>query len=109
MPHADVYMKQGDTKPDLELTFLDGNGSAVDLTGATVVFSMRRAGTVVISEQACTLVTAASGEAKYVWQAGDTDTAGVYEGEAEVTFSGGGVETWPNSKHIRIEITPQIA
>jgi len=94
-------IKQNDTKPDLQVTLKDGAGAAVDVTGATVRFSMRNQLTkaLKVNEQAVTLVTAASGVVKYVWGtlAGDNDTPGLYDAEFEVTYSGGAIETFPNN------------
>ena len=99
-----VYMKQNDTAPDLQVEILDGDDNAVDVTGATVVFNMAGGGVPKVAGGSVTLVTAASGVVKYVWQSGDTDTPGVYEGEFQVTFVGGKVETYPNSDAGRLTI-----
>ena len=99
-----VYMKQNDTGPDLQVSILDGNSTAVDVTGATIVFNMAAGGISKVASGAVTIVTAASGVVKYLWQAGDTDTPGVYEGEFQVTFSSGKVETFPNSDAERLTI-----
>jgi len=96
-----------DTLPDLEFT-IKQDGSAVDLTGATVKFYMknRDTGNVKINGVACTLVVAASGTCKYVWQSGDTDTVGTFVAEVEVTFSGGTVQT--GYENLTIEIRDDI-
>lgn len=92
------YIKQNDTSPAWQVTLKDAAGNAVDVTGATVVFSMEDAfGTAKINEAAATIVTAASGVVSYSWSAGDTDTAGDFFGEFEVTYADSTVETFPNS------------
>lgn len=104
------YLKAGDTSPALRATLQNPDGTAVDLTGATVVFNMRSSGnTVLISRVACSIVTAASGIVQYDWQAGDTDTVGQHLGEFEVTFADSTVETFPNDGYIRVIIARQIA
>lgn len=100
----DYYIKQNDTSPDLQVTLKDGDGEAVDVTSSTIVFTMSAGGVVKVSEQSATIVTASSGVVKYEWAAGDTDTPGTYEGEFEVTFSGGKIQTFPNSDAQRLNI-----
>lgn len=106
------YIKQNDTSPDLQVTLKDGDDAAVDVSGATIVFSMSDIGGIVkVSEQSVTTVTAESGIVKYPWSAADTDTPGTYRGEFEVTFSGGQIQTYPNSRaeQLDIIIEPEIA
>lgn len=106
----DFYIKQGDTAPALRATLKDPAGTAVDLTGATVKFSLRTAsGTVLVNKQSVTIVTAGSGVVEYAWQAGDTDTAGTLLAEFEVTYSDSTVETFPNDSYTRVIVARQIA
>lgn len=76
---------------------ISSNGTAIDLTGATVTFSMRPAGssTLKVSAQSATVVSAANGTVRYDWAAGQTDTAGDYRAWWTVTFSGGEVQDSP--------------
>ncbi len=104
MTHVRFYIKQNDTSPALQVTLKDGDGNAVDVTGATTVFSMSVGGVTKVSEQSVTAVTAASGIVKYDWQAGDTGTVGNYLGEFEVTFGDGTIQTYPNNHDNRLEI-----
>ena len=107
---ADFYLKKGDTNNVLEATLRDVNGVVVNLTGATVVFSMMNAAsTVKVSLAACTIVTAAAGLVSYAWVAADVNTAGTYRGEFQVTYSGGGIQTFPNDSYIEVEITADVA
>jgi hypothetical protein len=41
-------------------------------------------------------------------QPGDTDTAGLFEGEFEVTFPGGRIKTFPDPGLIPVRITDDI-
>ena len=110
-------IKQNDTSDDLGgtagLTLKDGDNNAVDITGASVVFSMRkkRGTPPKVVEQSATVVDAANGKVKYSWSVGDTDTPGEYTGEFEVTYGGGGIQTFPNNKadELTILIEPEIA
>jgi hypothetical protein len=107
---ADFVIKQGDLGPDLDATLKDGTGAAVVLTGATVKFTMRKRGatTLKINEAAATIIDAAGGKIRYPWVAADTDTPGIYDGEFEVTFSGGEIQTWPNERHLEIQVVEQL-
>jgi len=102
------YIKRNDTSPSLlyALTPL-----TVDLTGAAVVFNMRNeSGTVVISREAAVVVTATgTPTVRYDWQAGDTDTAGAYRFEFEVTYADDTVETFPNYSFGDVTISEDIA
>lgn len=102
------YLKKGDTSPSL-IYALDP--ASVVLTGATVRFNMRLSGGATKVSRAAAVIVTATGTptVQYNWQAADTDTAGFYEAEFEVTYAGGAVETFPNSDFIRVQITGDIA
>lgn len=103
-------IKQNDTSPSLEATLKDGNGTVIDLTGATVNFHMRQIGKTTVKVDASATVSspATSGVVEYQWTASDTDTIGVFQGEFEVTYSTGAIETFPNGSYIAIEILDDI-
>jgi len=104
------YIKQNDTRPAITATLIDGDGSLAALTGATVVFKMRKVGgTAVTVNSSATVTSVDNAEVTYTWSASDTSTVGSYEGEFEVTYSSGGVQTFPNSGYIEIEIVDDIA
>jgi len=105
-----VYMKQNDTLPAITAQLVDADGSIPDLTGATVKFIMRlTSGGAAKVDTSATIVTATTGDVKYSWVAADTDTVGDYEGEFEVTFSGGAIQTYPNSRYFSIKVVDDIA
>lgn len=100
---VDFTIKRNDTKPDLQVTLKGADGVAINLTGATVEFHMKLPNAAALKvEAAATVVTAASGIVKYVWQSGDTDTCGLYDGEFEITFGDGTKLTCPNPDHLKI-------
>ena len=102
------YLKEGDTSPSLLYAL---SPATVDLTGASVVFNMRRKGDAVKVNRAAAMIVTTTGTptVRYDWNAADTDTAGIYEAEFEVTYSGGAVETFPNSDFIAVLISGDIA
>ena len=115
---ADVTLKQGDTQPPVIQTLYMGDGTVADLTDADILFKMRRLiglvageGDILIIEEgeAASLGDPEDGVVKYEWAQGDTDIAGGYEAEWEVTFEDGEVLTFPNGGYLTIAITPQIA
>jgi hypothetical protein len=102
------YLKKGDTSPSLVYALFP---ESVDLTGATVRFNMRmKEGAVKVSRAAAVTVTSTgTPTVRYDWHPADVDTAGFYEAEFEVTYTGGSIETFPNSDFIRVKITEDIA
>ncbi len=102
-------MKVGDRLPVLAATLLDVNGSAIDLTGLTVDFHMRKVGaTALTATGTCTVVSPTAGTVTYAWAAGDTATAGDYEGEFQINYSGSRTLTVPNQNSFPIVITPAL-
>lgn len=91
---------QGDTGPQLRLTFSDEDtGTATDLTGATVNLHFRAAGEDTILWTKVLYVNpdpaeSVKGIAIVNWQPGDLDIEpGAYEGEIEVVRASGVRET----------------
>ena len=104
------YIKQNDTAPILAATLKDADENGVDLDGSSVRFHMREVGSTTAKvDAAATLVNSSTGEVKYTWSSGDTDTIGSYQAEFEVTFADSSIETFPNNGYIRIEIIDDIA
>lgn len=102
-------LKNKDTGPVIRGTLKNGTGAAIDLTGATVLFSMRsQSGATVIEAQPALIVDAEAGVVEYEWTAEDTDDPGIYEAEFRVTLSDGNVETIPNDGYIPIKISERI-
>jgi len=103
-------IKQGDLSPAFQLTLKDSAGTAVNLTGSTVrlhLYTQDKA--TVVLDKSATLVDAVNGVVKYEWVDGDTDDAGWFWVEFEVTYADSTVETFPNSGYIGVVIEPQLA
>lgn len=103
------YVKQNDTSPSMLATLQDADGNAVDITGATVRFHMRKIGRAdVVVDAAAAIVTPISGLVRYDWIADDTSEIGSYQAEFEVTYADASIETFPNDGYIRVEIIDDI-
>jgi hypothetical protein len=106
----DAYWKQGDTAPAIAEQLFDGTGTAVVLTGASVKFMMWGQGdTAVKVNAAATITDAATGKVSFTPSAAQTDTPGDYLVEWQVTFSGGAIETFPNSDWQKVRVKDDIA
>ena len=105
------YIKQNDTRPELDVFLRDDKDRSINVTGATVKFNMRNSAdtTVKIDTGSVTTVSSTAGRVKYSFTAANTDTAGNFEGEFQVTFVGGQVETFPNDGYIKVIITDDVA
>lgn len=103
-------IKRGDTSPALVYALTPA--AEVNLTGASVVFNMRRrAGGVIAVNRAPAVVVIATETptVRYDWAEGDTNLTGLHMAEFEVTYADGAVETFPNDGHIAVNIAPDIA
>jgi hypothetical protein len=109
----DVFrIKRGDRFPALERQAIARRtGEPVDLASAPFPrFLMRASGaaTAILSATVgATVLNASQGILAYIPQAGDTATAGVYQGEFQVLFPAG-FQTFPTSGYIPITIELDI-
>jgi len=62
-----------------------------------------------VDSQEAEIVTAASGTVRYDWAAGETNTAGKYLFEWEITDADGNIQTVPTSGYSKLEIYQEIA
>ena len=110
MAYSDTLnLVAGDTLPELTFTLKDSNTAAsgstldpnnsatwapIDVTGATVRLRIRELGsTTVKSTLTCTVSDGTGGKVITDFPAGTLDTAGTFEGEIEITFASGGIQT----------------
>lgn len=110
MPYSDTLsLVTGDTLPELTFNLKNSNSAAagktldpedsstwaaIDLTGASVRLRLREVGTTTVKATLTCLITSPSaGQVATNFPTGTLDTAGVYEGEIEITFSSGGIQT----------------
>jgi len=99
----------GDTLPELTFTLKDSQTAAsgktldendsttwapINVSGASVKLRLRELGsTTVKSTLTCTVTDGSNGKVATDFPAGTLDTAGTFEGELEITFSSGGIQT----------------
>jgi hypothetical protein len=110
MAYSDTLnLVTGDTLPELTFTLkesntaasgltLDQNNSAtwepINVTGATVKLRLRELGsTSVKSTLTCSVTNGSAGKVATDFPTGTLDTAGTFEGELELTFPNGGIQT----------------
>lgn len=107
-------IKQGDLLPQLRGRFVDKKtGAPQSLEGASLEFHMMdELGILKLTQPALPVLPQTdpdnTGRWYYDWQLGDTDTAGVFQGEVQATF-GSKPLTSPNTKNMKIVIFPEIA
>ena len=91
-----IKLVQGDTKPTLVCTLTDsGSGDAINITGATVRLKFRQVGSTSLRDTIIGTVTSGEGGVvSFSWGSDALDgPAGDYEGEIEITFGDGSIQT----------------
>lgn len=91
-----IKLVQGDTRPQIQVTLTDeSTGSPIDISGATPRLKFRAAGEETILDTLVgTVQNGPNGVAIFIFNPTTLDVEpGDYEGEIEVTFSDGGVQT----------------
>jgi hypothetical protein len=102
-----LELVQNDKGIDIAFTLQQSDGSAINLTGASLKLKAQHQNTDTLTvDGAMTIITAAEGTCKYTTTGTDFTTPGKYDAEIEITFSGGTkIQTFPN---ILIEVLPQL-
>jgi hypothetical protein len=93
-----IKLVQGDTRPALVCTITDDTtGAVIDITGATVLLKFRAAGATVLTATVTGTVTdGLAGQVVFYPSSAPEmlqGEPGDYEGEIEITFSGGQIQT----------------
>ena len=111
MADPTFYIKQNDTRPELDVFLRDDKDRSINVTGASVKFNLRNASdnVVKVDNGSVTTVSSTAGRVKYSFSASDTDPSGKFDGEFQVTFVGGQVETFPNDGYIKVIVTDDVA
>lgn len=110
MSVADFTLKANDTSPSLTDSLQYSNGSAVDLTGATLQFVMRSfsALTPVTLTGTTSITSAQNGNVAYTFSATDSGTSGMYMGSWVVTFPNTQRMTFPTVGYLIISIEESL-
>lgn len=104
-----INLVTGDTLPELTFTLRDSNSAAsgqtldpnnsatwapINVSGGSVKLRLRELGsTTVKSTLICSITDGSAGKVATDFPTGTLDTAGTFEGEIEITFAGGGIQT----------------
>jgi hypothetical protein len=110
-PNNTFYIKQNDTLPVIQEYLRNADGTAIDLTtiSGSPKFHMRDgAGTVKVNSNG-TVISPTLGLVQYAWTGADTNTAGAYYREWEITFLSGKIVTTPNFMDYPVQISANIA
>lgn len=81
-----------DTLPNLQITVLDDNGNALNLTGASITMKMQsstNSSTVKVCTGSWSIDNALAGKMHYLWQQADTNQAGEWLLWITLTFPAG--------------------
>lgn len=105
---TDFYVKQHDTREPVTAICQDANGTAVNLTGATAKFFMKSSGGASKVNASATITDYTNGVVSYQWVAADTDTAGDYTAEFQITFGDARILTFPNSAEFNVHIRADL-
>lgn len=95
------FMKVGDLEPPLRRQIIDAEtGLPFDLTGASAKYIMTEPDktTGKINAAAVIETPVTSGFVRYDWQSGDTDTAGDFPSEFQITLLSGKKITFPSGQ-----------
>jgi len=114
-----AYYTQGDTWPPITAVLTDNTGATVDLTGATVTIRVAYARwsyyysptQLIVTDASCVVhpdQTNYQGQVQWTPSAGDTDIAGDFKYTFEVTFPGGGVQTFPQNTQLPLHIETKL-
>jgi hypothetical protein len=103
-----LELVQNDKGIELAFTLQNNDGTALDLTGATLTFRAQHKTSPSAADisGSMTVISAAAGTCKYTTTGTDFTNPGKYDAEIEVNFnSGQKIQTFPN---ILIEVIPQL-
>jgi len=91
-----IKLVQGDSRPQIQVTLTDeGTGAVIDVTGATCRMKFRASGSAtVLDTLVAAPLNAALGQIVFNWNPTSlTQPPGDYQGEIEITFSNGDIQT----------------
>lgn len=100
------YIKRGDLLPSVEAALRTITREPIDLTPATGVRFLCSNGVA----SPAVIVDTTGGLVRYDWDTDETDTAGVFNAEFEITWGDGRKQTVPNGQndYIKVIITADL-
>lgn len=106
----DIAIKRNDRRPSILGDLYEPDGTPALLTGATVKFLGKQRGAAKTIGGNATIVTATAelSRVRYDWQTTDTDTAGDFDCEWEVTDGAGKKETYPQSGYLLLRVLTDL-
>lgn len=104
------YIKQGDTRPHLDVALADDEGHRVNLTNGTVSFSMRNVAddSTVVNEVSSTILVARRGEVRHEWASTHTENAGIFEGEFKFNDANNRTQRFPTEGFLSIIVVESV-
>tara|TARA_R110001606_G_scaffold224822_2_gene372967 strand:+ start:1503 stop:1823 length:321 start_codon:yes stop_codon:yes gene_type:complete len=102
------YIKQNDTSPSMLANLTDGDGNAINLTGANVKVHVKDLVGNIKIDRTIDIPDPLIGRVRLNWQTGDTDTFGTYYVEFEATYNDGSIETFPNDGSVTLIVVREL-
>lgn len=102
-----LNIKRNDTREAIVGVLRNPSGSLVDLTDATVVFSMSKKRKLLVSREA-EILDAPNGSVRFSFVPGETSELGTMRAEFKVTYLDGTFERFPNSGYIWINFEENV-
>lgn len=91
-----IKLVQGDTRPTLKVTITDqnSNDAPVNISGANIRLKFREMdGTLLLDTLTGIVIDGANGVCLFFWNPNTLVNAGDYEGEIEITYEAGSIQT----------------
>jgi len=105
---SDFTIVRNDRLPSIACVFGGGSGRTL-AAGTTVKFIMALKSTGVVKVSAAAVIEDATARrVRYDWTALNTDTAGDYVAEFEVTYTDGLVETFPQGRKLSVKVLADL-
>ena len=104
-------IKRNDRREPIARTLKASSGLPQDLGSATSVYFRMRpetGGVLKVNAPAAIIAPPESGNVQYNWAAGDTDTAGYYQAEWEVTYQDGTKQSFPNGDSLLVHVREDL-
>ena len=102
----DFWIKRGDRYPSFAYR-LD-TGKSIGAGSVKLIMTPDGDSTPKVNATA-TIVDSTNNDVRYDWGANDTDTAGLYNAEWEITYADGKKQTYPAGGYLKIRVFADLA